>query len=164
MDSKDLNKSLLRAMEKALESLAFVEAIPLNEDTPPLPDELKPKPRTRVLWTFVEIVRPISGNVYLLMPPELGKSLTMDMFGLFDDSEVTDEMVIDAMGELNNVLSGRVADEILGENAEFELGLPKHGIAEQESEVTLPPGKTHKLDYAVEGFTLSVILGGKDFQ
>lgn len=164
MNPQDINAALMRAMEKALETLAFVEAIPLNDESQPFPEEHTPAPRTAVHWTRVELVRPISATTTVLMPPELAKTLTMDMFGFFDDSEVTGEMIGDAMGELCNVLAGRIAVEVLGNDAEFELGLPSRGIEENDENVKRPQGKLHTLDYAVEGHTLTVVFAGVDFQ
>lgn len=164
MEKTEITDALMRAMEKALETLAFVEAIPLNEDTTPFPEGAEPKPRTSTKWTRVNIVRPVEASVSLLLPPELATMLTMDMFGFFDDSEVTDEIIGDAMGELCNVLAGRVACELLGDDAEFELGLPSRGFAESDGDVELPDGQLFTLDYGVEGHTLSMVFEGKDFQ
>jgi len=163
IDDKRIGDALARAMDKSLETLAFVEAIPLNEDTPPLPDELVPAPRTTTNWAKTPIINPFKGEIFLLLPPELSEMLTEMMFGMLDEGELDQSLVMDAIAELSNVLAGRFVDELLEGDAVFELGLPERGSVSSDAEVPLPDTHMHKLDYAVEGYTLTVVLAGVDF-
>ena len=164
MDPAAISKAFTRAVSGSLEQLAFVEAIPMDENSPPLPDDLKPKPRTNVAWAQTPIVRPLEGDILMIMPPELGKMLTEIMFGGLGEGIVSDEVMLDAIAETSNVIAGRVMNGLIGDNAEFELGLPQRGLGASDNDAPRLDAASFRLDYAIEGYTLTVILGGGDFQ
>ena len=159
-----ISRAFSQAVIQSLEQLAFIEVIPINENTPPLPDELTPKPRTNVAWALTPVVQPLEGKILMIMPPELGQMLTEIMFGEIGSGDVTKEAMLDAVAETSNVIAGRVMNELIGDNAEFELGLPEKGLSASDEEVPMYSTASYRLDYAIEGFTLTVMLNGKDFQ
>ena len=164
MEEEKISREFSQAVMESLENLAFVEAIPLDADTSLLPEDAAPRPRTNVAWALTPFVRPLVGNIVLLMPPELGQMLTEIMFGAMGDGEIVDDVMLDAIAETSNVIAGRVMNGLIGDNAEFELGLPQRGLGESDEDVPLPDAPSYRLDYAIEGYTFTVVLGGRDFQ
>ncbi|MFH0883870.1 MAG: chemotaxis protein CheX [bacterium] len=164
LEKANLYKALTQAVAESLESLAFVEAILLDEKTPLLPEEQAPKPRTSVAWARTPFIKPLEGEILLIMPPELGQMLTEIIFGAMGEEKISDEVMLDAIAETSNVVAGRVMNGLIGNHTEFELGLPIRGMGSSDQEVPMPRGTLHKLDYTIEGYTFTVILGAKGFE
>lgn len=154
MNAKDAMET---AVARTLEAMAFVEALPLKGKEP-LPEDMQPAPRTRVVYAKVPLVTPVEGDVYLLLSPELASQLTEMIYGMFEDENLASEITLDAVAEVTNILAGRFLDEYLGEGTAFELGLPEKGEVEEDREVPRSGSRVLSLDYAVEGHTLTVTL------
>ncbi len=157
----NIRSALVKGMSKTFETLAFVEVMPLGEDAPIEAQEIDVVPRTEVIWAKIPLVHPHKGALVMMLSPALTRLLTEMIYGVFDPEEIEAEQMMDAVAEISNILAGRFSSEFLGKGADFELGLPKKGLVKTEAELPLSGAvKSIRLDYAVEGHLLSVVLMG----
>ena len=156
-------RALSGALSQSLETLAFVEILPLGENAPPEAEMIDIYPRNKVYWATIPIVKPNTGSLTVILSEELCSLLTEQIYGFIED-EITMEMLQDAVAELANVVSGRFLDAYLEGAHTFELDVPIKGVSDSEDEIALGKDLLEKLDYAVEGHKLTVILTGEGFE
>ncbi len=117
-DVSSIDESLSEALEESLEGLAFEfpEACPDADFDWSAPD---------LYWTSIDTVVPALGTISIVMPSPLAHSIAEAILGEFDGVE--DEDLLDAMGELANIVGGKwlMANNPVGKT--IELGLPKVG-------------------------------------
>ncbi|MCB2198160.1 chemotaxis protein CheX [bacterium] len=133
--------------------------MPLGEDAPPEAELIELHPRNEVFWASIPLVRPASGGLTVVLSRELAAMLTDQIYGFLEE-EPTESMLLDAVAELANVISGQFMNNFLEGSSSFELGVPFKGTSSKDSNVD--PGGTaiERLDYAVEGHKLTVLLVG----
>ena len=111
--------------EATVESIAQDARIALvgeEEVLVPLPGE----PITDPLSSWVDVVGPWTGSVVLTTGRETAADLTRALLGEAAPAELEDEDVIDAFGEIANVVGGNVKAALPGPSA---LSLPDVGTA-----------------------------------
>ena len=152
--------ALSSALSQSLETLAFVEILSLGEDAPPEAELVDLHPRNEVFWARIPLVRPATGGLTVILSRELAAMLTDQIYGFLEE-EPTETMLLDAVAELANVISGQFMNIYLEGNSTFELGVPSKGSSANDQDVD--PGGTalERLDYAVEGHKLTVLLVGE---
>jgi len=154
-----LKSALSSALSETLETLAFLETLPLGEDAPPEAEMIDIQPRRQVVWVRIPMVAPVPGSLTMILSPELGHMLTEMMFGSFGD-KLSNELMLDAVAETTNVVAGRFLDHLLGGGKAFELGLPEKDQATADNQVPMPDDVRVTLDYAVERHKMTVVLAG----
>ncbi len=110
---------LVDATLETIESMTFMEVIKSEKTTPY--DEHMVRLRVEIL-----INKPFPGEMRLVLPQELAVQFTKNMYNLSDE-EITEELVQDVLGEIVNVISGRLMADLVPEDQIFELGLPLIG-------------------------------------
>lgn len=126
-----LNDALAQVAEETFESLAFMLAMP-PEDEAPLEG---------TVLTVVEFSGPFAGCLVLGAVPELLTPLAGNMLGLVEEAPATAEEE-DALRELANVICGNLLPAIAGTEAVFRVHSP----------VLLPAGERY---VAGDGLTLA---------
>lgn len=97
---KPRQEPALAALLEVLEAAAFLFGDPVDCCGVDLPEE--------PLLARVDVSGPLVGRVELALPAPLATTLVGNMLGLEDGAEVTDGAAADALGELVNVLAGRI--------------------------------------------------------
>ncbi len=111
----------------------------------------------RYLVGCVQITGAADAAVLVDVPEALGKQLAMTMFGM-DESEISDDEVWDALGEMANMIGGNVKGMVVGDTA---LSLPT--VAEgRDYRVVVPGGGLiQSLTYRCEQWLMRVQLIGR---
>jgi len=141
-----------RAVLQTLEDMAFAEVIPLRAE-----------PDTTVIreinyWSSLDIREPEQGQIVILMSKKLARTLVSSIYGMFEESEITQSHLMDATNEVVNTLCGCLSERMFGTETLFNLGLPLFGEIRDKPEYKNPGDDWLKVDYAVEGWLMTVLI------
>ena len=138
--------------EATVESIAgeaWVALVGEEEGLVPLPGELP----ADALSSWVDVVGPWTGSVVLTTGRETAAELTRALLGEAAPAELEDEDVVDAFGEIANVVGGNVKAALPGPST---LGLPEVG----EAPAVRNPDDVCRLDVLWRGQALAVSVQG----
>ncbi len=114
--SDRIKEIITRESVQALEKLAFIFAMPEEED-------IEPGEGKRV-DVAVDFSGPFSGSMLIMYPEADLDELAVNMLGLDDDEEINAEQKFDALKETVNIICGNVLPAIGGRKAIFNIGTP----------------------------------------
>ncbi|MBU2513003.1 chemotaxis protein CheX [bacterium] len=143
---------LTDATLETIENMAFMEVVK-SEKTTPYNEHLV---RLRI---EILINKPFPGEMRLVLPMDLAVQFTRNMYNLSED-EITEELMKDVLGEIINIISGRLMADLVPEDQIFELGLPLIGpdVFVQTEASSL------SIEFDAEGTPFWIILFGDGFQ
>ncbi len=143
---------LIDATLETVENMAFMEVVK-SEKTTPYNEHLI---RLRV---EILINKPFPGEMRLVLPMGLAVQFTKNMYNLADE-EITEELMQDVLGEIINIISGRLMADLIPGDQMFELGLPLIGpdVFVQAEASSL------SIEFDAEGTPFWIILFGDGFQ
>jgi CheY-specific phosphatase CheX len=148
----NVEQLLTDAISETIETMAFMEVNKADSITPY--DEHLARLRVEIL-----VNAPFPGEMRLVLPKTLAILFAQNMFSL-EEQEVTEETVEDVLGEIINIIAGRLMADILPEDQTFQLGLPLIGPdAFLETEAS-----SHAIEFSIESAPLWVVLFGDGFQ
>ena len=143
---------LVDATLETIENMAFTEVIRSEKTTPY--DEHLVRLRLEIL-----INKPFPGEMRLVLPVELAILFTKNMYNLGEE-DITEDLMKDVLGEIINIISGRLMADLIPEDQTFELGLPLIGpdvfVQTEASSISV--------EFDAEGFPFWIILFGDGFQ
>ncbi len=146
-DGKECGAVLNSVVEEAMESMAFLEALP-REETPVFAEN--------VMGVSLAVLAPVAGVFHLLVEKELVQYLAEILYGS-SQKEITEQHRNDLLAELLNTVAGRFLSETVPSNESFRLGIPQ--IMTGFSTLPSPPARCRH--FQVEGMNFSVCLGGE---
>jgi len=147
----DVKEILVDAVTETIESMAFVELLPAETITPY--DEQMVRLRVEIL-----VNEPFPGEIRLVLPKALAVQFARNMYSL-EQQEVTDGIISDVLGEIVNIIAGRLMADILPGHQTFKLGLPLVGPdAFLDTEAA-----SQAVEFSAEGAPFWVILFGDGF-
>jgi CheY-specific phosphatase CheX len=115
--TKITNDLLIEALTEALETTAFMTALP--------PEEELPSPSKGVLVT-IDFCGPISGTIELCSGNEFFREMTSNIMGLEPDDNVALSESLDAAKELVNIIGGLLLMKLTDSPADmFNLTIPR---------------------------------------
>jgi len=114
-----LKSTLEGAVIETIENMAFVEVAQVEKNTPY--DEHMVRLRVEIL-----VNAPFPGEIRLVLPIALAMIFAQNMYNL-DEKKITDNLMHDVLGEIINIIAGRLMAEIVPDNQTFQLGLPEIG-------------------------------------
>ncbi len=143
---------LVNATLETLENMAFIEVVKSDKTTPY--DEHLVRLRLEIL-----INKPFAGEMRLVLPMDLAIQFTKNMYNLAE-GEITEDLMQDVLGELINIISGRLMADLIPKDQTFELGLPLIGpdVFVQAEASSL------SVEFDAEGVPFWIILFGDGFQ
>lgn len=143
---------LADATLETIESMAFMEVIKSGKTTPY--DEHLVRLRVEIL-----INKPFPGELRLVLPIDLAIQFTKNMYNLEED-EITEQLMEDVLGEIINIVSGRLMADLIPPDQTFDLGLPLIGpdVFVQAEASSL------SVEFEADGIPFWVILFGDGFQ
>jgi len=148
----ELRNILERAVADTIESMAFVEIVPTEKKTPY--NEHLVRLRVEIL-----VNAPFPGEIRLVLPISLAMIFAQNMYNL-DERQITDELIQDVLGEIVNIVAGRLMAEIIPSKQTFQLGLPQIGTdAFLETDAD-----SLSMEFDAEESPFWVILFGDGFQ
>ena len=147
-----LSDILVNATLETIENMAFMEVVKSDKTTPY--DEHLVRLRLEIL-----INKPFPGEMRLVLPMDLAIQFTKNMYNLTEE-EITEELMKDVLGELINIISGRLMADLIPEDQTFDLGLPLIGpdVFVQAEASSLA------VEFDAEGVPFWIILFGDGFQ
>lgn len=143
---------LVEATLETIESMTFMEVVKSDKATPY--DEHMARLRVEIL-----INKPFPGEMRLVLPKDLAIQFTKNMYNL-SDSEMTEELIQDVLGEIINIISGRLMADLIPESQLFELGLPLIG----PDVFVKAEASSLSVEFDAEEIPFWVILFGDGFQ
>lgn len=148
----DLLDLLVDATAETIENMAFMEVVGADKTTPY--DEHLVRLRLEIL-----INKPFAGEMRLILPMDLAIQFTKNMYNLTEE-EITEDLMKDVLGELINIIAGRLMADLIPEDQTFELGLPLIGpdVFVQAEASSL------SVEFDAEGTPFWIILFGDGFQ
>ena len=143
---------LVEATLETIENMAFMEITKSDKVTPY--DEHLVRLRLEIL-----INKPFPGEMRLVLPMDLAIQLTKNMYNLTDE-EISEQLMKDVLGEIINIISGRLMADLIPGDQTFELGLPLIGpdVFVQAEASSL------SVEFDAEGTPFWIILFGDGFQ
>ncbi|HYX33157.1 MAG TPA: chemotaxis protein CheX [Oligoflexus sp.] len=119
----DSLNALNQAVQDTLETLSFSEALPV-------PQESYPPLHLPVYVTTVEVHRPYTGFIRLIIPRNMAISLVGSMLGSTGNLE--EEWVQDGLSELVNIIGGRILAHLVDSFNSFDLSIPQTVCLDKE--------------------------------
>jgi CheY-specific phosphatase CheX len=116
--SPETIEAVQEAVAETMESIAFMEAIPMEED----PAEMQ---ADDLLGSWIEVKHPIQAGLTLLVPQELAMEITRSIYGVDEEVVFSEAEARDTLAELVNIVAGRLMSKITPSDLTFELGLPE---------------------------------------
>jgi len=143
---------LVDATLETIENMAFMEVVKSERTTPY--DEHLVRLRLEIL-----INSPFPGEMRLVLPMDLAIQFTKNMYNLSEE-EITEDLMKDVLGELINIISGRLMADLIPGDQTFDLGLPLIGpdVFVQAEASSL------SVEFDAEGIPFWIILFGDGFQ
>lgn len=137
---------IVEVVDAVWRSMLGLEVERIDNDVEPAPGP--------VMTASVLITGAFEGGVTLQLPSSAGGSLAALMFGI-DETDVTGEEIVDAVGELANMIGGNIK-ALVAQPA--RLSLPT--VAEGESYTMSFPGTvvTHRVAVGYDSHVLRVVL------
>lgn len=108
--------AMIAAAQRTLEHMVFMEII--EERGTPSKISAEHLARCSLL-----INEPIQGEIHLVVPSDLLKKITGNVFGIADE-EVTTSQAYDILKELLNTIAGLFMTNLLPKDQEYKIGLP----------------------------------------
>ncbi len=119
----DSLKALNEAVQDTLETLTFADVTPVDaKNLAPL--------EAPFYITTVEVKRPYSGYIRLMIHRDLAISLVGSMLGCSDRME--EAWVQDGLSELVNTIGGRILAHLVDSYSSFDLGIPQTEFMEKD--------------------------------
>ncbi len=142
----------VNATLETIESMTFIEVIKSEKTTPY--DEHMVRLRVEIL-----INRPFPGEMRLVLPKDLAIQFAQNMYNL-TESEITEKLIDDVLGEIINIISGRLMAGLVPSDQTYELGLPLIGpdVFVQAEASSL------SVEFDAEEIPFWIILFGDGFQ
>jgi len=113
----------------------------------------------------------LSGSISLFMPRDLASSASAAMLMLDEGSELEDEELVDAIGELTNMVGGNIKTELFQKTPLFDISVPSVYIGDdlQRRSVSddlcfLVPFKVAGMEFSVEFLMVTKQEGGTGVQ
>jgi len=148
----NVEQLLTDAVSETIETMAFLEVNKADSITPY--DEHLVRLRVEIL-----VNAPFPGEMRLVLPKSLAGLFAQNMYSL-EEQDVTEEIVEDVLGEIINIIAGRLIADILPDDQTFQLGLPLIGPdAFLETEAS-----SHAIEFSIENIPFWVVLFGDGFQ
>ena len=148
----ELNNILQKAVIETIENMAFVEILPKDKISPY--DEHLVRLRVEIL-----VNAPFPGEIRLVFPISLAMIFSQNMYNL-DERQITEDLIHDVLGEIINIVAGRLMADIIPSNQTFQLGLPQIGPdAFLETDAA-----SLSMEFDAEDAPFWVILFGDGFQ
>ncbi|MCP4753427.1 MAG: chemotaxis protein CheX [Proteobacteria bacterium] len=147
----NLLETLFDAVSDTIENMAFIEVVKVDKTTPY--DEHLVRLRVEIL-----INSPFPGEMRLVLPISLAVLFAQNMYNL-EEKEITESLMKDVLGEIVNIMSGRLMAEIIPPDQTFQLGLPQIGpdvFLETEA-------SSLSIEFDAEGTPFWIILFGDGF-
>ncbi|HNR12075.1 MAG TPA: chemotaxis protein CheX [Thermodesulfobacteriota bacterium] len=119
----DIGKILRTVAAEMLEGLAFIFAVPAEEDIGETDSE-------SLLIANVSFSGPFSGGVVVLVSKNALPELAANMLGVDTGEDISVEQQQDALKELLNVICGNLLPAVAGNREIFHIGVP--AIIQQE--------------------------------
>lgn len=110
-------QEIISTVIDSFEQSAFVFVEYIEENHPDITEEMS--------WR-VSFEGASRGKLSLGLCPELASEVTANILG-FEQSQITEEMVIDALGEVLNMIVGRFLSSFYGTKPVFDIGVPEFG-------------------------------------
>ncbi len=141
--------SMVGAVSEALETVAFMMAMP--------PEEELPAPSDNILAS-VQFNGPVSGTIEILAPLEFVHTMAANIMGLdtYED-EIQDDKAEDAFKELLNITCGILVEQLASSPTDmFNIGIPrvKNNLKLNDWNEFVNTGETTVLD--VDGLCVAV--------
>ena len=121
-------------------------------------EEVRRYPAEEMASSRLLIHDPIQGELYLLMPKPLLIKIVSSIY-ILPAEELTEQMLLDMLGELINTVAGLFLNAYLPEDQTYSLGLPEQVPVGQED----GPFDMQRWDFQVENDLFSLALAGDGF-
>ncbi len=140
------------ATAETVENMAFLEVLQSDKITPY--DEHLVRLRVEIL-----INSPFPGEIRLVIPISLAVLFAQNMYNL-EEKEISEKLMHDVLGEIVNIIAGRLMADIVPADQAFHLGLPQVG-----ADVFLETeASSFSVEFDTEGTPFWLILFGDGFQ
>ncbi len=149
--SEKLEKDIYRAISTTLENMAFMV---VGKDV----EEAVRYPAEETVVSRLLIHDPMPGELYLAMPKALLSKIATSVY-IMPTEELSEQMLLDMLGELINTVAGLFLNAYLPEDQCYKLGLPEIiSCGQQDS-----PFEVTKWEFEVENEVFSLALAGDGF-
>ena len=142
---------LIASVIQTLEEMSFSEA-DLHQEEVIFPD-------TSWFQATISVSQPYSGSLGLAVPRDLALQLAEATYG-FMEGDLTDEMVLDTLGEFCNTIAGCALAKLLPGSESFMLDIPKRSVQSQSK----IEGLANNLYFAVDGKFFALYFDGDLFK
>ncbi len=149
--SEKLEQDIYRAIATTLENMAFME---VSQEV----EEARSYPAEEMAASRLLIHDPIQGELYLLMPKPLLSKIVSSVYNL-PVEELTEQMLLDLLGELINTVAGLFLNAYLPGDQTYNLGLPEQ-VPVGQGDSTF---EMQRWDFQVENDLFSLALAGDGF-
>ncbi len=136
-----ISEGILNAVNECMEGLAFMQVSHIS-----------------FYWAKIEVLQPVKGLLTIAFPKQLMRDIVKAAYGELV-SELDENMLKDAVGEIANTVTGILLNTLLPEETPFELGLPQIGTGIPD----FPKAPSIIQHLKVEKKLFVVIVSGEDF-
>jgi hypothetical protein len=149
--SDRLDATIYGAIANTLENMAFLAVESELEGPTRYPAE-------ETMCCRLLIHDPVQGEMYLLMPEPLLRKIASTVY-ILPEEELTEQMVLDMLGELINTAAGLFMNNYLPKNQTYALGLPETGIEMPKTALST----MKEWEFQADGVLFSLALAGDGF-
>ncbi len=110
-----IDAAMLHAVAETMENLAFMEALPIEEEGAPDP---------AAMTAALLFHEPYQGEIRIALPRRLLAEIAENLSGP-GESELAEPLLKDVLAEILNTVAGRFLDELLPADQTFRIGLPE---------------------------------------
>ncbi len=158
---EEVRRAAIAAVTNVLERMFFifaeVEKGKGEREEPASAEEIPVEgPLAKWVWGEIGLEGASSGKIFLTLPFELALTLAANFLGA-EAQEVTEPEVLDAVSELNNMISGNLIS-LLNKKAKYSLTKPKTELISSEEKKNRSPGPGLRIDFNADGQTVELNL------
>jgi hypothetical protein len=148
--SQNFDELVRQSVAVTLENMAFMEVLPLTDETDSGIGASSMSARLLVL-------DPLQAEMILTLPIQLLRNI-IDVVHAFPEEDVLEQIQADMLGELLNTVAGRLLNDFIPGNQSYRLGLPE--VSEDRPVFCDGPSKTWIYDVEGEPLTLTIVGSG----
>jgi CheY-specific phosphatase CheX len=151
---EEVRRAAIAAVTNVLEKMFFVFAEEQREKggrEEPAPEDKAPSEEPSVKWVWGEIglQGTTSGEIFLTLPYPLALTLAANFMGA-EEKEVSEGELLDAVSELNNMISGNLFS-LLNKKGQYSLTRPKTELISGEEKRKRSPDSGLKIYFNADG-------------
>ena len=146
----DMGHSIVKATNEVFKTMMGMKAVPGDVEVEKVKDR-----RAEVIGS-IGVAGFLSGSISIFMSKGMARTAACKLLMLDDPSELSDEDLVDAIGELTNMIGGSIKTELFQKTPLFDISVPSVYVGDDLQRRTVADDLCFHVPFSIEGMEFSV--------